>query len=241
MFDWILSSLLPRKNLKTEPLVETETHYTTGSHTLYIIIPPWRGKLDYFQRLRNKIRKEGNSFIEYQFASGILSPDIENTRDLFIKIRNKIVNEIKSLNSQYKFSEIEVIGVSLGCVEALMIANANPYVNKITLVVPGNSLASSVWYGLRTRYIKGIIEAKGTTLDVLEKEWSILAPENNIDSLRGKKINVWLSKNDKVIPYYLGARLVDRMKSMGLNPTVKINERLGHYGTVLKFYLFPAT
>jgi hypothetical protein len=69
----------------------------------------------------------------------------------------------------------------------------------------------------------------------LKEAWRDLAPENNFDGLKGKEIEIYISKCDVNIPYRFGKKLVDRMVAHGLNPLVNENKYLGHYLTVLRY------
>jgi hypothetical protein len=67
--------------------------------------------------------------------------------------------------------------------------------------VPGSCLASSLWDGVRTKKFKKEYEFQGIDKEKLKEIWKSLAPKNNIDKLNNKKIFVYISKSDKVIPY----------------------------------------
>lgn len=127
--------------------------------------------------------------------------------------------------------------MSLGCVNAAMVANKNPRVNTLILVVPGNSLAESLWRGIGTTKLKQQIKKHGISLEKLEKDWKDLAPENNISGLVGKNIEIHISKSDKVIPYNNGYDLIKDMRRTGLKPKIFKNKNLGHYLTVSQFVL----
>ena len=81
--------------------------------------------------------KAGHSCLIYQFPVKILSNNIPLTEKYFKEIQEDIRRDIKNIKDRHDFEEIIVLGISLGCVNALMFANANPNVNKIILVVLG--------------------------------------------------------------------------------------------------------
>lgn len=120
-----------------------------------------------------------------------------------------------------------------------MLANKDISINSIDLVVPGDDLAQSLWEGIVTRPLRRSFESQGMDLGRLKNTWAELAPKNNISNLGTDKIRVYLSKSDKVIPYERGLMLTKEMKDIGLHPKISENKFLGHYGTLLKYYLFP--
>jgi len=208
-----------------------------GRDRLYVIVPPWRASFDTppMRFLKEKILKTKCSCLVYEFPIDILSTDVLRTKKYFKIIQKKIKANISKIKKKYKFKEIVLVGISLGNVHALMVANDNEDVDGLCLVVPGDSLAYCLWNGVATVDLQKGIEQRKINLDKLEKIWQDLAPKNNIDRLEGKDIEVYLSRSDKVIPYESGDRLVKDMEKRGLSIKVFKNKKLGHYLTALKF------
>ncbi len=214
--------------------------FYADSPKLYIITPYWHAAMSQFpmRMLKRRILKSGCSCLIYQFPVKILSDNVDLTEKYFKEIQEEVKKDIRKIKDKYNFSEIIVVGMSLGCVNALMIANKNSDVNKVCLVVPGDSLSDSLWRGIGTRKLRSQIKKHHINLAELEKDWKDLDPKNNIDGLSGKNIEVYLSRSDKVIPYTNGNHLVKDMKNIDLNPAVFKNNKLGHYLTSLEFILF---
>lgn len=217
--------------------LRSKFHEVPKPKGLYVIIPIWKDGTDYYKLIRKRIRLLGYSCIEYRIASALLSPDYKYTDQAFKEVINQVRLDIEKMVAEKAFKEVKVIGFSVGCIEAAMIANYNPYVTKLVLVAPGNCLAESMWYGLKTRNIKQLFEKQGIDLPFLKKAWKDLAPENNFHGLAGKEIEIYLSKCDINIPYRLGRKLADAMIAHGLKPKVYENKYLGHYLTVSKYLL----
>jgi len=226
-------------NAKPKDYIKKEFKHKKGSSVLYVILPPWHVELGISRFLNKNIFKNRGSYIDYVFSPEIVSPHPNTTKKCYETIKKTVRADLKKLAKKYGFSKIVIIGISLGCVNACMIANNNPLIKKIILIAPGHCLAESLWNGVRTRRLKQEIEKKDIDLKKLKKAWKALAPENNIAGLKGKDIYVYLSKADEAIPYYGGKSLVESMKKKGLNPFVETNRYLGHYLTVLRFMLFP--
>ncbi len=223
---------------KTATLRHRFTH-TKGSTTLCVSVPPWRGRFYYDTFIKRRAQKAGYSYLEFLVPQTLLYPDCDITDELCEMIRGRMIGEINHWKEKYGLEKIELVGLSVGCVGAMLIANNNPSVSKIELVAPGNSLAESVWYGIRTVNFRRELERRGMTLEFLMKHWKKLAPENNLHGLEGKEISVYISKSDQIIPYRFGKKLVEKMHEKGLKPQVFVNKFLGHYGTVVRFLLWP--
>lgn len=220
-----------------ENIVRSNFVHTESLTALYVILSPWHNMGNFLNVLQARIKKSGLSYVEYKIDPDVLSPDYAATLEYFKKIDDIVVSEIKTLKKKFNFSKIKLIGISLSCVCATMIANHSSEVDELSLVVPGSSLAEPFWEGIRTRNLKRIIEKRGGSLAFLKKYWSELAPENNLSGLASTKIKVYLSESDVVIPYFFGKRLAEEMKKLNLNPEVSVNKFLGHYLTIAKFCL----
>ncbi len=240
MIDWIISSFQKLWESKSDKTVKKYFVYVEGSTKLFVMIAPYRSDVNIFRRLEKLIHSRGQSFIAYRFPGGILTSDKEMTRKDFEKIRSDIDLDLKYLEKEYGFNEIEMLGFSLSCVPTLMIANGNPLINEVELVVPGHCLAESLWFGVRTNRIRKEFQGKGVTLIDLKEYWKDLAPENNIDKLYGKKISIFISEADMVIPYRFGMSLVESLKKTGVPFKLKTNKHLGHYLTAVNFLLHPS-
>lgn len=241
--DDFIHRILP---LSTDSFVLTEQnfqghvkkHFTESLHSrvLYVALPWWGFRR--VESLSAKIVKRGYSFLGYEFPVGILSADYQATRRYFEMIRDMVVEDIRRLQAIHRFSEVNILGMSLGCVHAAMVSEVFPF-DAVTLVVPGHCLAESMWVGIRTQHLKKLFEKQGVTLERLKKEWSALAPEHNIHNLSQASVTVYLSRSDKVIPYCFGKKLVEVMRDQGLYPGVRENKYWGHYGTVKRFMRRP--
>lgn len=226
--------VLSESNL--DEYIKTNFLHSPGSKRLCIFLPPWRTDIKYSATVGKKITAAGYSFLGYVFPVGILSSDVEATKKYFDRIKIRVVRDVQNLQKQFGFTTLRMIGVSLGCVNASMIANEYRKFEKIILVVPGHCLAESLWYGLRTQHLRKQFEEKSITLEQLKKAWRDLAPENNLAGMKNSSVILFLSKSDKIIPYRFGEKLAEVMKNNGINLMVKKNKFLGHYGTAFVFY-----
>jgi len=182
---------------------KTGKHFFRGhSKKLYVVTPYWHATLRSLpmRYLRRRILKAGHSCLVYQFPFKVLSDNVHLTEKYFKDIQREVKRDITAVQRKHGFSKIVVLGMSLGCVNAVMVANKNPKVTTLILVVPGNSLAESLWRGIGTTKLKQQIKKHGINLEKLEKDWKDLAPENNIGGLTGKNIEIYVSKSDRSYP-----------------------------------------
>ncbi len=212
--------------------------YTPNSKTLYIITPAWGAEIYETVKIQGYVLRRNSSFLAYSFPREIFSDNHELTKECFKRLRDTVKDEIEKLKERYNFTKCILIGSSLGAVHACMIASDNPDIDELVLITPANSLAEAMWTGCRTQHLRHSYEKQNINLEQLKNYWYDLAPENNIN-LGNKKISVYLSKADRVIPCDLGEKLVKEMEVKNLKPKLIENKHLGHYLTLLCFYLSP--
>jgi esterase/lipase len=223
------------ENPRPKDFIKSDFAYKTDK--LVVLLPGWCVTPKQNRILMDKIKKF--SILSYTFSSDILTSDYKSTLNCFQSIKAKVQKDIRDLRKRHNFSEIMVIGVSLGCVNACMVANDNKLVDKMYLITPGHCLAESLWYGIGTDSIKKEFENKGITLSALKKYWQQLAPENNIDRLQGKEIRIFVSKSDIIIPYSYGKKLFELLKKKKYVVQYSENIFYGHLLTAYLFYLNP--
>lgn len=219
-------------------IIKKKFSYKKDSIKLFILLPLWGGHLYYNFFVRHLLLNKGCSVLEYEFPKAILSTNWKFTLGHFNFIQKSVVEEIGKLQKEYGFQKVNVVGISLGCVHACMCANNNSLIDEIYLIIPGHCLAESMWQGVSTQKIRREYENQNISLEELKSYWRTLAPENNINNLKSKKVSIFLSKADKVIPYYCGGKLLEKAKLMKYDLMYTTNG-LGHYLTAWKFYLSP--
>ncbi len=189
--------------------------------------------------LFKRLYRKGYSCLYYYISGSVLSTDPYKTVENFNMVKNQVRFDVSKLKTEYHLERIDIITSSMGAVSACLIANNNDNINNISLIAPGSTLASSLWNGIRTQDLRKIYEEQGVNHEKLKNIWTTIEPKNNIDTLSDKRIFISISKSDKVIPYVFGKELPDLIRNLYPNNiSVKENKYLGHYFTVVKYYLF---
>jgi predicted esterase YcpF (UPF0227 family) len=139
----------------------------------------------------------------------------------------------------YNFKEIIVIGLSLGGLYATTIANKIKNLKRLVLVIPGDSLAGSILDSISTKDLKRVFRKNRVTYKVHDSHCKDFNTINNIHNLKGKEVHLYISRSDEVIKYKHGLILAKSIKEVGAKLTVFKNKNHGHYGTAVKFLLYP--
>jgi len=226
------------KKKESKKIISKKTFYhAKNSKTTYLLLSPWHSVSFLFYPIKRKLQKMGFSYVQYDFSPDILTPSINSTEKYFEDIRKDIGADITMLSEKHDAKSFVVIGLSLSCVIASMISGISPKIQALILVVPGSSLAESLWSGIRTLKIKNEIEKRGVSLAELEKDWKDLAPENYIRNFKNKRVRIYISESDRIIPYNFGKKFEEEIREIIPDVQVRENKNLGHYGTILHFCL----
>lgn len=192
------------------------------------LLAGWQNKIWMYGLFAKILARNGYYCIAYAYNNSVLSPDTKKTVMYLTDVRNNILNRIGELKKE-GYTDFSIFGTSLGSVIALMVANKTPDISKVILNTPGIDMAQTIWGWdkVKTYFKKALIE-QNFTLEKLIAVWKPISPSSNIDNLHGKRILVYLSKNDRMIPYHQGQKLVRELESKKYDVKVITNNHVGH-------------
>jgi esterase/lipase len=179
------------------------------------------------------LEKSGYYCICYAYDNAIFSPDVPKTVENIHLIKNDILHRIIQLKNK-GYTEFSMAAGSLGTVIALLVANESKDVTKIILNTTGADTAENVWISDMTKEtFKKEVVKQGYTLKKLQKAWKTIIPLYNIDNLKDKKLLIYLSEKDTIIPYQLGLKLIHEFENRKYDYKLIINTKLGHLHAAL--------
>jgi len=193
------------------------------------LLTGWGNKIFQYIFVIKVLTERGYRCIVYEYDKEILSSDIAKTVKNFFKVKKDILNSIKLLKNQ-GIKEFSVFGTSLGSVLTFLVANNSKEIKKLVVNLTGADLAEVVWSwdNVRGSNIKKELIARNIDLLKLKNSWKILSPINNIKNLKDKKILIYISKKDELIPYRQSLQLIDQLKYLDCQIKVVTNKHLNH-------------
>lgn len=195
------------------------------------LLAGWQNKLWMFRLFSKFLVLNGYHCITYAYDDDVLSPNTEKTIKHFNEVKEDILNKIKELKKA-GYKSFSIIGISLGSVISLMVANKSPEISKIILNTTSIDLSETVWRWdkVNPSFKEGLTQ-QDLTLSRLKEIWRDITPANNISNLKDKKILVYLSEKDEVIPFSLGKRLIKKFGEKNYSYTLVTNSKLNHLFT----------
>lgn len=133
--------------------------------------------------------------------------------------------------AQCGFTQIGILGTSLGSCLASLTAAHEPLIKAAALNHISPYFADVVWEGLSTMHVRQGLEGH-ITLDALRQIWLPIGPQPYLDRLRRTKTLLVYARYDLTFPVALSRRLVNDFRSMGLPHEVAVLP-CGHYSTGL--------
>ncbi|MFI5275468.1 MAG: hypothetical protein ACHQT5_01460 [Candidatus Saccharimonadales bacterium] len=219
-----------------QAIVSVDFVHVPNSDTMTIVFPPWHAPEWFTRHLKQQLVGQHSNALIYAFNPMILSQNVMSVKNSFEFIALSIAEDFKKLHAQKHFRVVNLLGLSIGSVALCITAEKLPHIDSITLVVPGNDLASSMWDGWRTRRLRNTIKTEGYKLAELQNEWDDLAPQAHIETLKSHPVHIVLAKQDHFIPYQYGRELFDALHMLNPMTTCHISP-FGHIATILRYTL----
>jgi len=213
-------------------------YHFNNSKVLVVHVPAWFESFSKQNLLIWNLKKKNVSFLGYQFPGGLLSDDPFLVRDNLLFISSVILSDLRELKEKYGFEKIIFMGVSLGGVIASLVCENNNDIDELVFVVPGYSFATSLWKGILTKKLKKKFKENGISLAQLKNIWSKIEPYKHCNNFKAKKIFVYASKSDIIIPFEEAKKITDLFQKK-YSVETKFNDFLGHALTILRVYFKP--
>lgn len=206
---------------------------------LAVIFPGWHNNPTRFpiKRLIRRLTKRGWAVLAYNFHDQILVPEEDIVVDSFRYITRQVSDYLEVIHRSGKYSQIHLIGISLGTVPWAMVADRFTKFTGATIIVGGDDLAIDMWQGIRTQHYRKALQKLHVTMRRLDDDWDAIAPVNHLRHFKGKPVKVFMSRTDRIIRSDYQKKLVDRLGENGASVNVK-DTRFGHAMSIVWFCLF---
>jgi pimeloyl-ACP methyl ester carboxylesterase len=186
-----------------------------------IILPNWNSDGSGFDKVANLYAQAGITALrltlpfhehrrpsEWAYAKGLVSEDIGKT---IASIRQAVLDTRCCIDwlEMNGYSDIRLIGISIGSCVATITAAYDPRVKKLVQILIASRFAEAVWGGIATEHLKTAFLQAGITLSDLNKHWQILNPIGYVGKLAKFKTEILMicGKYDPVFNVSLGIEI----------------------------------
>lgn len=181
-----------------------------------------------FWFLGKALSSHGYKAIIYTYSPALLSPDPKKTRMNFTNLVQEVQKTLRSLPKRQQ-KRIAVFGTSLGSVPAMMLVQRERNIRDIILNTPIANVAETVWKWEKHHFnFKKQLQEHRVTRKKLRSDWFDLSPINNLDTLADKRLLLFASTHDEIIPYTQTKELVKKLEDEEIEFEAIINSRHKH-------------
>ena len=181
----------------------------------------------YYPVIRN-LTKAGYYVVVYDInADAILKGEPED----FLNLADHIVLDVQSQVENFKQAGVKkfsTFGVSMGTLFALRISVDIPDIKKVVANLTYGSFADNVWSWKPASKLKRRLEGAGINKAALENLLTPISPLSMAPKLKGKKLLLYLAKNDKVILFSQSSQFKEALDRAGINYIYHQNNKFGH-------------
>lgn len=193
------------------------------------LLAGWYNKPWMFWLFSQILSHNGWYCITYTYDGDVFSPNTKATSNYLCDIRDEVLLRINKLKNN-GYMDFSVFGTSLGSIVALMVANQSPDITRVILNTTGVDVSEAVWgWEKENVSFKQELLNQNLTLGELKRLWHEITPASNFNKLKNKKLLIYLSLRDEVIPFDLGERLVKEFEKRRYDYTLVTNTRLKHF------------
>ena len=216
--------------------------YGTNNRKVVFLLAGWSMTMWQMWLFSKILAWNGYFCITYAYDLQLLSPNVEETLDNCRKVKKDILQRLRQLQ-EAGYNSFCVFGTSFGSLLALMIANSSSAVSKIVLNLAGADLAEIVWsWDTVVKGFKSDLQRQNITLPELKSSWKMLNAIYNSTNLQGKKILLYRSQGDELIPYEQGLKLIEYYKERKYHfkvITIRwLNHMLAFFFNLLRFKVY---
>jgi len=226
------------ENYSPEDAIVASQYYEADSPELTVFFPPWHGAREVTSKMIAKLARRG-AVLAYDFHDHILEPDVDKVLASHEFISDTVAGDIEKRRANGGFERLHLLGMSLGnAALAMTTSKIDGNFTRATTVVPGSSLAHSLWNGVRTQGMRAAFEKEGISVEELNDAWKTLNPSHHAHLMGGKLVRAQLSTSDGFIPPAYGEQYVTDLETAGADVEVH-RSRLGHAMNIISFCLRP--
>lgn len=204
---------------------------------LAVIFGPWNGGGRVVEAFASRLAFKGYAVQTILMHNKVLSANTSQVAESFACIRQSLAPALDRQIESRRYRQLWGVGISLGNVALSAVASDISHsFDRVSMAVPGASLARSVWYGQRTQDLRLAIEANGQNLADLEASWADIEPVTHVEAFSNVPLKMLISNNDSIIPTAEQEALRNALDEAGANLTANYTPA-GHYMAVGQFCL----
>ncbi len=198
------------------------------SDRLIFVFTGWGSKISAYEYFVRKLNKNGYSCIIYDYPNHIaMNGDLDEYRRMY----DKVITDAQARLSTLKhsgFAHFSAYGYSLGTLIANKFSRDTPDVTHLVLNLTYGDIARTVWTYKGVKTAKDNLIKRGYTEQSVRDFVSFADPIHNAKELKGKKVLLYLAKNDRVLRHEFTQKTKEALEFHDVDLLYVENKHLGH-------------
>lgn len=206
---------------------QTHIHGEKNKKVIFLLTG-WLNRWWMFWLISKIISLHGYCCITYTYDNEILSPNPTKTVEIINEIKQDVLNKIQNYKKA-GYSQFDIFGTSLGTIITILVANTSDDISHVILNMTTADIAKVIWSWEKViPNFKQHLLDRDITLDALTHAWKTISPVENSNNLQNKRMLIYLSTKDEILPYPLSVELIHVFKKRNYTFHVVTNRHLGH-------------
>lgn len=237
--DWLIAKFFMWKKFdaRAKLKVSKKIKGNKEARKAIFFFPYWSGKSDLYNGISKKFEKD-YTLVFYDYPKETLSKNVKVSMNYLRTILKDAFNLIIEFRRK-GYTEIILFGSSLGSNISLKLATMVK-VDKIVLNMLDRTLAIEILKSPALSGLRKKIQGEGLSLKNLEAIYEFISSEKQWEILKKTKTKILLmiSKNDIFCNEEEFQPILDKMNSLKLNYTLRVNTIFGHILSIYKNLYF---
>lgn len=198
------------------------------SSRLIFVFTGWGGKIPQYNYFIRQLNKNRYACIVYDYPNHIaMDGDLDEYRRMY----DEVIADAQSRMTALKrsgFTHFSAYGYSLGTLIANKFCRDTPEITHLVLNLTYGDIARTVWTYKGVKKAKDNLIKRGHTEQSVRDFVAFADPVHNARDLKGKKVLLYLARNDRVLQHEFTQKTKEALELHGVDFLYIENKYLGH-------------
>lgn len=186
-------------------------------------------KIGVYRPFLKLLNLRGFSYVVYDYSLSVVhSGDFELWEQHFYELIEHSQGKLGEYEKRGA-TKIYSYGISMGTLMANRLARETPQISHVVLNLTYGDIADNIWVYRGVSKAKESVIARGLSKEDLRRAVKYIDPIYNAESLRGKKVMLFLARRDKVLLNEQTQFTKKAFEDAGLDMVYVENKYLGHF------------
>jgi len=199
-----------------------------SSNKLIFIFTGWGSRVSQYAYFVRQLNKKGYACIIYDYPDHVaMDGDLDEYRRMY----DEVIADAQSRLAVLKrsgFTHFSAYGYSLGTLIANKFTRDTPEVTHVVLNLTYGDIARTVWKYKGVKKAKENLIKRGYTEQAVRNFVTFADPVHNAKGLKGKKVLLYLAKNDRVLRHQFTQKTKEALELHDVDFLYIENKYLGH-------------